>query len=95
MRIKKEMVEFLRAYIKKEMSGAKLYVFGSRADDKKKGGDIDILLLTKERIGFKEKSAIRTAVWKRFGEQKIDILNYTFKEENTFKELILEESIEI
>mgnify|MGYP001266300853 CR=1 FL=1 len=95
MRIKKEMLGFIKDYVRNEFPGAKLYVFGSRTDDSKKGGDIDLLILTKQRLHFKEKSRMRINIWKKFGEQKIDILNYTFEEESTFKEIIFNNSIEI
>lgn len=54
-------------------SEAQIYLFGSRADDSKRGGDIDLLImsqtLTREAAG-----KIRWQVWERIGEQKIDIL---------------------
>lgn len=53
-----------------------LYLFGSRADDTKKGGDIDLLVVTTEN--FKEKfvglkTQIRSRIFERLPEQKIDI----------------------
>lgn len=95
MRIKREIVEQLKAYKNAVYPTGRLFVFGSRADDTKRGGDIDLLLLTEKKISFTEKSKMRILLWKKFGEQKIDILNYTFDEENTFRELIEDECIEI
>ncbi len=54
-------------------AAAKVILFGSRADDAKRGGDIDLLILS-EKLGFKEKRKIRLELFKRIGEQKIDII---------------------
>lgn len=95
MRIRKDMQEFLKNYVRIEFPGAKLFIFGSRTDDSKKGGDIDLLILSENRLSSREKSMMRINIWKKFGEQKIDILNYTYEEENTFKELIFNDCIEL
>lgn len=53
--------------------GAKVYIFGSRADDNARGGDIDILIFT-EKLTFSDKIDIKLELYKRIGEQKIDIV---------------------
>jgi predicted nucleotidyltransferase len=50
-------------------------LFGSRADLSKKGGDIDIIIWTKD-LSFDLYSTlnkIRRNIWNKIGEQKIDI----------------------
>ncbi len=54
-------------------SEAKIYLFGSRANDNVQGGDIDILIES-SIIGYTEKRKIRTQIKKLIGDQKIDIL---------------------
>ncbi len=52
---------------------AEVYLFGSRADPNKRGGDIDLLILSKTL----SKPDIRKIRWKicdDIGEQKIDIV---------------------
>ena len=71
-----------------------MFVFGSRTDIKKKGGDIDILILSEKKLKLQEKINIRIAFYKKFGEQKIDIVNFTFNEDSVFKNYILEKAIE-
>ncbi len=43
MRITSDEVKIIKNTILKQISDAKIMLFGSRTDDSKKGGDIDIL----------------------------------------------------
>jgi predicted nucleotidyltransferase len=52
---------------------AKIWLFGSRADDSKKGGDIDIGVLSK-KIDLIEKIGIKIDICEKIGEQKIDLV---------------------
>ena len=54
---------------------AKIWLFGSRVDDTKKGGDIDLYIETDKEMGIvAAKLEMLRAIWSTFGEQKIDIL---------------------
>lgn len=52
---------------------AKIYLFGSRVDDMKKGGDIDLIVISK-RITRSERRKIKLNIYDKIGEQKIDII---------------------
>jgi uncharacterized protein len=52
---------------------ARVWLFGSRADDRKRGGDIDIAVLS-AGIKLMDKLRIRRAITDQLGEQKIDIM---------------------
>ncbi|NLD37444.1 MAG: nucleotidyltransferase domain-containing protein [Desulfatiglans sp.] len=52
---------------------AEVYLFGSRTDMLKKGGDIDILVLS-DQLEFFDKLAIKAALFERIEEQKVDLL---------------------
>jgi predicted nucleotidyltransferase len=52
---------------------AEIYLFGSRADDSKKGGDIDLLILSTV-ITEKHRRDIKLKLYDALGEQKIDLL---------------------
>ena len=52
---------------------ARIFLFGSRVDDYKKGGDIDLLVLS-DTIGRMEKRKIKFCMADSLGEQKIDLL---------------------
>ena len=59
--------------VKRIDDSAKIWLFGSRADDTKKGGDIDIAVLS-EKISRKNKFKIIYDIEKQIGEQKIDFV---------------------
>ena len=52
---------------------AKIYLFGSRADDSKKGGDIDLLIIS-QKLTRKNIRQIRRNIIDKIGDQKIDIV---------------------
>jgi predicted nucleotidyltransferase len=81
MRLEKEQIEVLKNKLKNLSSSAKLYLFGSRVDDTKKGGDIDLLVVADDLIK-KDLRLLRVEFFKHFGEQKIDIVldNGEFKD---------------
>ena len=55
--------------------GSKVYLFGSRADIHKKGGDIDLYIIPaeKERL-FEKKISFLIRLKEKIGEQKIDVV---------------------
>jgi predicted nucleotidyltransferase len=59
--------------IKKIDSDAKIWLFGSRVFDHKKGGDIDIAILS-PNIDLFKRIAIKQAIEDEIGEQRIDLL---------------------
>ncbi len=55
--------------------GAKVWVFGSRADYSARGGDVDLYIETDLIKGVVQaKLDLRSFLWESFGDQKIDIL---------------------
>lgn len=53
-------------------AGAQIYLHGSRADDNRLGGDIDVLLLS-DKINLMGKLDILTRLRPILGERKIDL----------------------
>jgi predicted nucleotidyltransferase len=59
---------------------SKVYLFGSRIDNDKKGGDIDLYIETFAKEGlFNKKIKMLKALYKKLGRQKIDIVLNNFK----------------
>lgn len=95
MRIKSEYVSFLKQSIKNYVPEADVYLIGSRTDDKRKGGDIDILVIGENQLTGQEKRNIKIAFYKKFGEQKIDIVSFRRDEPSNFKEMVLTDSVQL
>ena len=70
---------------------ARVWLFGSRVDDAKRGGDIDIAILSR-RIGKREARLVRRAIEDGCGEQGLDIVWSTDGHEAFFR-LALEEGL--
>lgn len=62
--------------IRQADADALIYLFGSRADDAAKGGDIDLLVLSK-KIDLMMKLDILAQLHQKLGERKIDIAVYS------------------
>jgi predicted nucleotidyltransferase len=65
----------------------KVYLFGSRTDDTRKGGDIDLLIIPKQELEMKDlvvrEIQFRTRLKMSIGDQKMDILIKTDKNKNS------------
>lgn len=95
MRLSDKQISSIKEAVADNIAGYRLMLFGSRVNDKELGGDIDLLILTNEKMSRKVIRNIRREIWNRIGEQKIDIVNYTKDEENNFKNMILKEAVEL
>ncbi len=88
-------IEILKNNIYNIDNNAEIYIFGSRAIENKKGGDIDILIISKI-INRIDKRKIRLAFFKEFGEQKLDIiLEENINNLSEFSKNIIEKAIKI
>ncbi len=85
----------MKTSIKAYLPSAEVYLFGSRLHGDFKGGDIDILVIGKKRLTGQEKRNIKIAFYKKFGEQKLDIVSFIQTEPSNFKELLLLDAIPI
>ncbi len=73
--------------------GACVYLFGSRVDDTKKGGDIDLLILS-HRLGRDDARAIKSRLYDLIGEQKIDLV-VASDDSNPFVGLAIETGVKL
>ncbi len=77
MRLDDWEVAVIRTCLKESFGeSAKVYLFGSRVDDAKRGGDIDLFVEADPlpEDWRQRKSAFWICLQERLGEQKIDIL---------------------
>lgn len=96
MRLSQDKKDFIKQNLLAISPQSLVYLFGSRVDESQKGGDIDILWLTNSKnIDYRALTKFRISFFKEFGIQKLDIVNYTLDEENSFKSIALENAIEL
>ena len=75
MRLSSHYVTIIKQYFKEFFHEGDIYLFGSRVDDEKKGGDIDLYLVVKEHTNlFEKKIKFLSRIKRTLGEQKIDIV---------------------
>ena len=76
MRLTKQQINSLLSAAHQAFGdNADIWLFGSRVDDSKRGGDIDLYIETDLETGtVAAKLTMRRLIWDLFGDQKIDIL---------------------
>jgi len=74
---------------------SEIYLFGSRVEDAKKGGDIDILIIDTEPLTPSERARIEWAFWEQFGPQKIDLVSFRPDSDDPFKRIALKKAIKL
>lgn len=94
MRLSADKIEVLKNKLGSLSNEAKLYLFGSRVDDSKKGGDIDLLVIS-DKLTKRDIRALRIEFFKHFDEQKLDIVLDNSKLENTFTKLIFKKAVQL
>jgi len=90
MRLTEQERSAILESIRDEDPSAEIFLFGSRVDDTRKGGDIDLYVETGlEENLLKHKARILTRLWERIGPQRIDII---LKPRNTHLRAIHQEA---
>ena len=75
MRLTKVEVNAIKKTFDEVFGNGKIYLFGSRVDDAKKGGDIDLYIQTEDQQNLLIKKIDFLAKLKeRIGDQKIDLI---------------------
>ena len=75
MRLSQKYIEVFKRNFHEFFIDGDIFLFGSRTDDSKKGGDIDLyfVLLDHQNL-FEKKIKFLSRVKRELGEQKIDIV---------------------
>ena len=95
MRLSQLIHPSIKNRIQQSIPNADIFLFGSRVDDFGKGGDIDLLLLTDERLPLVFMNRIRRLILNDIGEQKIDLVNFKKTDNHPFKSLALETAVRL
>ena len=93
MRLAENEQSAIRAAICGADSEASIYLFGSRADDAAKGGDIDLLVLS-TRITLLVKLGILAQLHQKLGDRKIDIAVY-HDDSRPFPRMVMQEGVRL
>ena len=73
MRINKEEIKAIKDAVSRLDRETRIYLFGSRIHDYKRGGDIDLLIIS-DKLTYDDRIEIKKILFDRIGEQKLDIL---------------------
>ncbi|WKZ71049.1 MAG: nucleotidyltransferase domain-containing protein [Melioribacteraceae bacterium] len=95
MRLKKTHIDFIKRTAK-ELFGenSQVYLFGSRVDDNKRGGDIDIYIETNQKTNiFEKKIEMLKLLHDYLGEQKIDIVINNYSNQKYIYEIAKQDGI--
>ena len=75
MRLAKFEIEAIKRSFKEVFKDGKIYLFGSRVDDTKKGGDIDLYIISDQKENlFEKKIEFLVSLKEKIGDQKIDVI---------------------
>ena len=73
MRLKNIEIEIIEKAIHSLDPDASIYLFGSRVDESRKGGDIDLLIFYRT-LTYGDKIKIKKRIFEKMEEQKIDLI---------------------
>ncbi len=93
MRLKDSEQIAILSTVKSLDPNARIYLFGSRVDDTKKGGDIDLLVMS-DSLTREDKRTIKIKLYDLLGEQKIDIVLAT-DDSDPFVKLAIETGVKL
>ncbi len=74
MRLSNEEITIIKKVILKYIDDAKIFLFGSRVDENKRGGDIDIFVKTDKIISLKNQIKILTELEINGIQRRVDLL---------------------
>ncbi len=94
MRLSQAQRNLLKNEVQLLDSSARVFLFGSRTDDNKTGGDIDLLVFS-NTLNSKKLRPVKWHFYERFGEQKLDVLIDSGNLDSPFVQLIFPQAIEL
>jgi len=92
MRLLEKELRAIKRYFQEFFQEGDIYLFGSRVDDSKRGGDIDLLVVSNE-LSMSDLRKLKFDFYDKFGEQKIDIVLDNGITKEPFIEIIKKKAI--
>jgi len=87
LRLSKEEIDVIKNLINKNFGNSEIFIFGSQTNLKKLGGDIDIYVITPNKIDLKTKLLTKIEIEDKL-LKKVDIIISTNKNNPIEKEAI-------
>jgi len=96
MRLNTNEVKAITRTFKEVFGDGRVYIFGSRVDDSKKGGDIDLYLCPNEKFANLQKKKIEflLKLEELLGEQKIDVV-FELDKARLIEEIAIQKGVEL
>jgi predicted nucleotidyltransferase len=94
VRLSKEEVETIKSIVKKYDPTAEILIFGSRTDLTKRGGDIDMLIVS-GKIDYRIRRKIRVDLQLALGDRKVDLIITDDPEKNEFTKIAYKYGVKI
>ena len=94
VRLSRAEIKNLKASVSLADPHADIYLFGSRTDLTKRGGDIDILIIS-QSIKKSDLTDIRWNFFEEFGEQKMDIVTDDGSVQTPFVKMVFPKAVQI
>lgn len=90
MRVDENQLAIIEDTLKNRISDAVIYIFGSRADDLKRGGDLDLFLITNQSFSLRDKIHILAQLESKGIQRKVDLIikNPDHPQEKLYKEVL-------
>jgi predicted nucleotidyltransferase len=77
VRLSQHDTAIILSTIKNRIPDAEVFLFGSRADDNRKGGDIDIFLNTSNTVTVSEKMKLLVQLERKGIQRRVDLIIQT------------------
>ena len=77
MRLLQSDVDIIKTILLSKISDAKIFLFGSRVDDSKRGGDIDIFVNTLQNITLRDELSLLSSLEIKGISRKVDLIIQT------------------
>lgn len=94
VRLTDDEIDIIKKIIKKYDKNAKIFLFGSRTDLRKKGGDIDLLVISNS-IDYKKRRKILVDLQLELGERKIDLIITDNPDKTEFTKMAYKYGVEL
>ncbi len=99
MRLTEKQIDIIKRIAKKHFgNSARVFLFGSRVDDSRKGGDIDLFIKSNETalLTFNNKIQFLVDIKLHIGDRKIDVVfNIKNKDNSSFLNSIEKQGVEL